>query len=251
MKGKLSPVAYPTTKEQEYLWGFDVYKPERTPMAWLLDWSGAYPGYSITDKRLKDVLEFRIKDLTQLTMDDVFAGHSGMFKLHWHTMYRAIEEKYGVEAALDIARGIGHPLGKRAWSFLQQTFGKPVPLDKVIWYQEYAHFLYGPDTHAYSWTDGKKAVACRAKCLFRPTTDFCTNSQYCMFFDDWYNVGYMDVEPDLLVIRSPSLGPEAKGPRCMQMWTYDKSVVENLPKKVKDEISPAMKERIRQKGVKI
>jgi hypothetical protein len=72
-----------------------------------------------------------------------------------------------------------------------------------------------------------------------------------MFFDDWYNVGYMDVEPDLLVIRSPSLGPEAKGPRCMQMWTYDKSVVENLPKKVKDEISPAMKERIRQKGVKI
>ncbi|MBM3254380.1 MAG: hypothetical protein FJZ16_09020 [Candidatus Omnitrophica bacterium] len=72
-----------------------------------------------------------------------------------------------------------------------------------------------------------------------------------MFFDDWYNVGYMDVEPDLLVIRSPDLGPEAKGPRCMQMWTYDKSVVEKLPKKVKDGISPAMKERIRQKGVKI
>ena len=251
MKGKLSPVAYPTTEEQEFLWGFDVFKPEGTPMAWMLDWTSAYPGYTITDERLREVMEFRIKDLTQLTMDDVFAGHAGMFKLHWHTMYKAIEEKFGVEAALEIAKGIGYPLGKRAWSFLQQTFGQPVPLDKVIWYQEYAHFLYGPDTHAYSWTDGKKSVACRANCLFRPTKDFCTNAKYCRYFDDNYNIGYMDVEPDLLVIRAPDLGPEATGPRCMQMWTYDNSVIENLPDKVKDGISPAMKERIRQKGVKI
>lgn len=251
MKKQLTPVAYPTTKEEEFRWGFDVYKPEGTPMAWILDWDSAGAGWGISEKRLKDVLEFRVTDLAEITIDDAFAGHSGMFKLHWHSLYRAIEEKFGVEAALDIANGLGYPLGKRAWSFLQETFGKPVPLDKVIWYQEMAHLLYGPDTHAYSWTDGKKAVACRARCAFRPTADFCTNAKYCMLFDDAYNIGYMDVEPDLLVLRSPDLGHDATGPRCMQMWTYDKKVVENLPKEVLDGISPLMKERVRKKGVKI
>ena len=41
MKEKMTPLAYPTTKEEENRWGFDVYKPESTPMAWVLDWKSA------------------------------------------------------------------------------------------------------------------------------------------------------------------------------------------------------------------
>lgn len=39
MKSKPTPIPYPTTKEEEYKWGFDIHKPEGTPMARVMIYS--------------------------------------------------------------------------------------------------------------------------------------------------------------------------------------------------------------------
>jgi hypothetical protein len=252
MKEKMTPLAYPTTKEEENRWGFDVYKPESTPMAWVLDWKSASAGFGVTAERTKQVAQFKSgEDLSQLTVDDCFAGHSFMFKLHWHTTFKAITTKYGLPAAMDIAWGLGYPLGERGWKLLQERFGSPVPLEKIVWYQDIAHLLYGPDTHAYSWCDERKSVCSRTRCLFRPPEGMEECAAYCRHFDTAYIDAYMAVEPKLLCVRVPDLGEKGKGHKCVHMWTYDRKVVEALPDKLKSLIPDSTKKLLEKKGVRL
>lgn len=253
MKQFATPVLYPTTKaEEETRWGFDVYKPKGTPQAWIMDWPSASAGFGLPIERLKEVVEFRIgTDISALTVDDCFAGHAMMYKLMWHNMINAVERQHGEEATIEFARGFGYPMGERGWKLLQERFGTPIPLDKIIWYQDVAHLLYGPDTHAYSWFDEEKSVCTRTRCLFRPPKGMEKNGKYCRVFDDAYVEGYMNVEPDLYCVRVPDLGDDAKGPRCIHMWTYKKEVVDNLPDEIKVKVPETTKVVLRGKGVKI
>ncbi len=252
MKKQLTPIAYPTTPEEDFRWGFDVYKPVSTPKAWVLDWDSASAGFGISEERVQDVIQFKTgEDLSQLTVDDVFAGHTQMFKIHWHTQFKAAEKVAGKEVARKIAFEVGDPLGARGWEFLQKSFGKPVPLDKIVWYQDIAHMLYGPDTHAYSWCDEEKSICCRTRCLFRPPKGMEHSACYCRIFDTAYIEAYMKVEPDLLCLRVPDLSDDSSGPRCIHMWTYTKSVVENLPDNLKVLIPETSIKILEDKGCKL
>jgi hypothetical protein len=174
-----------------------------------------------------------------------------MFKLHWHHQFKAVEAKYGEEGWRELARGLGYPLGDRGWRLLQERFGSPVPLEKIVWYQDIAHMLYGPDTHAYSWCDEVKSICSRTRCLFRPTADMLDCARYCRLFDTSYIEAYMDVEPDLLCIRTPDLTDGGTGPKCVHMWTYEKEVVEKLEDKYKALLRDSTKKLLEKKGVRL
>jgi len=252
MKEKLSPVAYPTTKEEAFKWGFDVYQPKSTPMAWILDWKSASAGFGVSPERRAEVVEFRTgEDLSRLTVDDVIAGHSFMFKIHWHSLFKSIDKLSDQALAAKVARDIGYNLGKRGWELLQLKFGKPVPLEKIVWYQDCAHLLYGPDTHAYSWCDNEKSVCSRQGCLFRPPESMCESALYCRTFDNAYIEAYMDVEPDLYCVRVPDLGNDSSGKRCVHMWTYNKKVIENMSDELKSNIADTTVEVLKKKGVNL
>jgi len=122
-------------------------------------------------------------------------------------------------------------------------------LERIVWYQDIAHLLYGPDTHAYSWCDDQKSVCCRLGCLFWPPLSMPGNAFYCRRFDNAYIEAYMDVEPGLYCVRVPDLGDDCSGKRCIHMWTYDKKVIEDLPDKLKNNIPDTTKAVLKRKGV--
>lgn len=52
MQNHMTLIAYPTIPEEEKRWGFDVWRPEGMPMAWVLDWKAAKIGWGLADERV-------------------------------------------------------------------------------------------------------------------------------------------------------------------------------------------------------
>jgi hypothetical protein len=137
MKSELSPIPYPTNKTEEYKWGFDVYQPEGTPMAWIVDWTSAGAGSGVSFQRTMEVLRFKVGvDLSQISVDEMAAALSMRLKLQWHGFWKTLEDKFGVAKAVEVGREMSHPNGRTVWKRIQNNFGTPVPLDKIIWYQD-------------------------------------------------------------------------------------------------------------------
>ena len=252
MKNKPTPVAYPTTKEEEYKWGFDVYKPEGMPVAWIHDWTTTQAGWGVTPERLAKVLQFDIgTDLSQITADDIAASASTKLGGTFCAVWLKVAKKIGFSEAIEMATDMAHEDGVNKWKTLQKYFGSPLPLDKIIWYQDITHTLSGPTMKPYSWTDGKKAVCCRTACTMRPPKGLEEAARVCRACDTAMMEGYMAAEPKLLALRAPDLGDDGKGPRCMQMWTYDKTIVEKMPADLKQVIMESTKKILKERGVRL
>ena len=104
MKAKLTPIPYPTTKEEEYAWGFDVYKPEGTPKARVIDWTSAGAGWGVTIERTFQVMQYQVdEDLSKLTVDELSAALSRRLKHQWHGFWNKLEQKLGIEKSLEIS----------------------------------------------------------------------------------------------------------------------------------------------------
>jgi len=252
MKNKPTPVSYPTTKEEEYKWGFDVYKPEGMPIAWIHDWSSHQSGWGVSPERLAKVLSFDIgTDLAQITADDITASASKKLGGTFCAVWYKVAQNIGFDKAVEMAEEMAFEDGKHKWENLQSYFGKPLALDKIIWYQDITHTLSGPTMRPYSWTDGKKAVCCREECTMRPPKGLEGAARICRACDTAMMEGYMAAEPALLAVRAPDLGDDASGPRCMQMWTYDKSVIETIPEHLKKTLTDSTKKYLKDRGVSI
>ena len=76
-------------------------------------------------------------------------------------------------------------------------------------------------------------------------------AKICRACDTAMMEGYMATEPKLLALRAPDLGDDATGPRCMQMWTYDKTVIEKMPTDLKQVIMDSTKKILKERGVKL
>lgn len=252
MKTELSPIPYPTTKAEEYKWGFDIYRPEGVPMAWIMDWTSAGAGYGVSSQRTMEVLRFKVGvDLSQISVDEMAAALSMRLKLQWHGFWKTLEDKFGAAKAVEVGREMSHPNGRTMWKRIQNNFGTPVPLDKIIWYQDVTHLLSGPTMRAYSWCDERKSVCTRVECAMRPPKGMEECARYCRVCDDASIEGYMAVDPDLFCVRVPDLGDRAEEPRCVHMWTYDKKVVESLPDVLKERIPETTRKVLNGKGVRL
>jgi hypothetical protein len=253
MKSRLSPLTYPTTKEEEFKWGFDVYKPEGTPMAWIMDWSSAGPGYGISHQRAQELLEFNVpEDLSQLTVDEVVAALSSRWAMsvveRWRFMVRLLGETKATELLNTRTPGSHSEV---IWKRLQQKFDSPLPLDKIIWYQDIIHIFGGPGHKAYSWCDDKKAVCCRSECALRPPKGQEEQAKWCRLACNGATDGYMAAEPTLYMVRAPDLGDKAEGSRCFHLWTYDKTVIEKLSEYIKDQVPETTRKVLAARGVRL
>ncbi len=252
MKTKPSPLPYPSSKEEEFRWGFDIYQPEGTPLAWVTDWSCPNPGWGVTPERAMEILAFQVgEDLSKIPIDEWLAALSMLTKMTYQIFYNTLQANLGVEKAAEIARNIGLPGGQMQWSALQSRFGSPVPLEKIIWYQDFFHILSGPTMRPHSWCDGKKAVVSRTQCTNKPPEGMDDNIRYCRACCDASLEGYMTAEPELLMIRVPTVGDTAKEPRCIHLFTYDKEVIENLPQNLKRRIPRTTRKMLADKGVRL
>lgn len=252
MKKFPTPVAYPTTKKEEEKWGFDVWKPKGTPMAWVHDWSSAEVGSGISSQRLEELYHFHVnEDLSELTNDDLFASCSHKMQLAWNNSVRVHEMLHGESKTMEFVRAVGSLYGPNVWTFLRERWGSPVPVDKFAWYQDFAHMQYGPATKAYTWFDEEKIVCARVECRTRPPKGMESNGKYCQAYDDAVLKTYMECEPTLFCLLGPDLGKDCTGPRCIHIWTYNKELFENLPEAVKPYLRESVKEVLGSKGVNI
>ncbi|MFO8010493.1 MAG: hypothetical protein R6U89_06750 [Dehalococcoidia bacterium] len=252
MKSEPTPVPFPASESEMYKWGFDVYPPEGTPMAWIMDWTSASPGAGISERRVSDLLKFKLGiDLSEITVDEVMAALSMRLKMQFHGMWKNLEDGVGQERALETGRENGLPHGEAMWKNLQRNFGSPIPLDKIAWYQDITHLMSGPGMRPYSWFDERKAVCTRERCAMRPPKGMERYARYCRNSDNASIEGYMMAEPDLLCVRVPDLGDEAQEPRCVHMWTYDREVIERLPDDLKERIPETSRDILHEKGVRL
>ena len=82
----------------------------------------------------------------------------------------------------------------------------------------------------------------------RPPKGMEEAARICRACDTAMMEGYMAAEPTLLAVRAPDLGDDASGPRCMQMWTYDKGVIENMPDSLKNTLTDSTKKYLMDRG---
>ena len=61
----------------------------------------------------------------------------------------------------------------------------------------------------------------------------------------------MENEPTLFAMIGPDLGVDNIGPRCIHTWTYNKTLVDNLPELIRPYVREAVKKVLRDRGVHI
>jgi hypothetical protein len=251
MKNVPTPVPYPTTKEEAEKWGFDIWEPKGTPLAWVLDWESAEAGSGVQADRLTEIREFRVEDdLSQLTIDDLGATCSDKMRHLWNNSVRVHEKMHGEPSTIEYVQAVGSLYGPNVWRFLKQKWGSPVPLRGLAWYQDFVHMQYGPSSKPYTWFDEEKVVCTRLHCRLRPPKGLESNVKYCLAYDDAVLETYMENEPTLFSFMGPHMDEKAQG-RCVHIWTYDKSIVDNMPDTVRPFLRETVKKVLRDKGANI
>jgi hypothetical protein len=256
VKSIASAIQYsPVNKVEEERWGFEIFKPTGTPYAYVTDWPGVGPGWGLPWERVEEVARFKnvSDDLSKLTVDETYATLARQMKFQWHNVFVQAEKIWGVDKAMQLARAIGTECGLRGWTSVQNHFGKNVEPGPMAWYQDIAHMLYGPDTHAYTWFDDKKAVCSRPRCAFRPFADMPGNIKYCVDFDYAYIEAYMGVDQKLLTFMAPHVGNDGCGNcggKCVHIWTYDPEEASRIDQKYKDILPESIKKLLKARGMK-
>lgn len=254
MKYRASPVAYPTSKEDEVLWGFDILKPVGVPKAWIHDWSSAFVGFQMPMQTLEEFLSVIGKvqdDLSKFTVDELYALSCLNNRIETYERLEKMEKIMGKEKTLQIQRELGKSRGNLGWMNTQARYGSPVPLDKIAFFQDLAHLLYGPNMQTNTWFDDEKVVCSRTSCTFAPPAGRESYAVYCLELCGGMTNAYMECEPTLLSARLVDIGEDGKGRRCVHVWTYKPEVFEKVPKECLDNIPETAKSILRQRGVKI
>ncbi len=253
MKNRPSPVAYPTTPEDEKYWGFDIFKPVGTPRAWIQDFTSAQIGFGTPFSGVEDVLPVygRIEsDLSKLNADEMHAALALMYRMDIFDRLELLENSIGEEKTKEIEREFGKIRGTIGWLLPQNLVGSPVPLDMIAFFQDFAHTLYGPSMQPHTWFDDEKTVCSRSSCTFQPPTGKEWMSKYCRTMCGGMTDQYMAVEPTLITIKVMDIGDDGTGDRCVHLWTYDPEVANKIPKKFMKNVPDSTREILRERGVK-
>jgi hypothetical protein len=256
MKYRPSPIAYPTTEEDEILWGFDILKPVGIPKAWIHDWSSAGVGFGKPLKEVADLIELlrsRVSnaDLTEFSPDDTASLLSFFYKQDFHELYELMEEDVGLEKTLGILQKFGSSRGKRGWMATQMQWGTPVPLDKIAFFQDYAHYMHGPNMQPNTWFDDVKVVCSRTDCSLGPPTNMRKNAVLCAHMCGGMTDSYMEVDPTLLTAMLVDVGNEKWESRCVHIWTYESTVFNDISQEFIDNIPDSTKKILRERNVQI
>lgn len=187
-----------------------------------------YPAISLSDERQRRILENDL-DLEDLTIDDLLYSAATANTRTFYAVMSLVEERWGEEAAHDIARALGRKNGKLNWTrFLQRhgvTHGTSSLMSK---WQDLAHALRGPD-HANAVSDYTpgQTTTYRTRCAWHTGRPEGAES-YCKFFAEECVKGYIEVDSALRrvdMLRCMSYGDD----HCAQIFWYEDPEASTTP----------------------
>jgi hypothetical protein len=173
------------------------FNGEYTPIR---DWN-MQVGARVSEERIQQLMNFEFDDYFDLTEDDIFAcNNRKMQAMLW--LFAAVAEKlWGEEKAFKLYWEAGHMVGTKGWKGMCNRF----KTDKITpaqysWYQDMAHFFYGPHCTAYTEYTEDTVVVTRQDCLVsRPPAGMEAQNKYVAPFIEGYIQAYVDLAPYITV----------------------------------------------------
>jgi hypothetical protein len=159
---------------------------------------GFYPGIHLSPERKRELDEDAVEP-NELTTDDIVYKLSRMITGTFYGFIRVIEDKWGKEAAREVAFEWGHQRGRENLERWMEARGvKRLTPELLARYQDYRHLISGP-LLAPSFTEYEgesDLVLNRSVCLFHDGRPEGMDS-YCWVYADGMYLGYKEACPEL------------------------------------------------------
>lgn len=175
----------------------------------IMDWTMVV-GARVSEERIQELMDFRFEGFMDLSIDDIIACNNRKFQVILWLFADAAEKVMGEEKALQMYYELGYFLGKKGWEAIQKRFNtdKVTPA-QVAWYQDMAHFFYGPHCQAYTEYTEDTVVVTRQDCLVTmPPKGMEDKHKYVLPFGEGYLQAYRDLAPYLTITSQGYIGPE-------------------------------------------
>ena len=164
----------------------------------ITDWNMVV-GARVSEERIQQLMTFDFDSFMDLTLDDIVACNNRKFQVMLWSFGGAAEKVAGEETAFKIYNELGYAIGKKGWESILKHFktDKLTPA-QVAWYQDMAHFFYGPHCSAYTEYTEDAVVVTRQDCMVTmPPKGMEDKCKFVQPFVDGYLQAYRDLSPYL------------------------------------------------------
>ena len=189
------------------------YEPTRT--------GRFYPGAFTKPERAGQVLGMTL-NIEELTVDDVIFTLSNIVEMYYHSMLQIVHDKWGAEAAKEVAYEFGLWAGNAFYQSQLTRWGTTsLDPEKMCMYQDLAHAMLGSSTvHTKSNYDDEKCEVRRPSCfLYSPNASEDVRN-LCIESDRGFLDAYMKLDPKLEATRPKAL--PAGDDHCHHIFKYKK-----------------------------
>ena len=183
----------------------DDYRP-------IMDWT-MVTGARVSEKRLQQLENFDFDGFSDLTLDDIFACNNRKFQRLLWSLADVGENLFGETKTNEFYYKLGYGIGQKGWTTIMKRFNteKLTPA-QVAWYQDMAHFFYGPHCQAYTEYTDDTVVVTRQDCLVSmPPPGMEDKNKYLKPFGDGYLDGYRDLAPYITIDVYSFITPDEMG----------------------------------------
>jgi hypothetical protein len=191
-----------------------------------------YPGAALSPERKQRILDFDL-ELDEATIDDILFNTAAAYTGTFYAVIGLIEERWGKEAAREIANELGSRNGQRnleKWLALNGVDrGSPMLMSK---FQDFQHGMRGPDhANATSEYDERRARVFRTRCGWHTGRPEGAES-YCRHFSETAVAGYGAGDPGIQEIRIVCCMSWGDGHCEHEFWYGDPPAPDREPRHV-------------------
>ncbi|MFH1092131.1 MAG: hypothetical protein V1742_11245 [Pseudomonadota bacterium] len=175
----------------------------------IMDWTMVL-GARVSEERIKQLMEFDFEGFHDLSLDDMIACNNRKAQVILWAPGVVLEKLIGEEKTREYYYELGRMIGHKGWSAVLKHFktDKLTPA-QVAWYQDMAHFFYGPHTQAYTEYTEDTVVVTRSDCMVSyPPPGMEAMNKYVVPFADGYLQAYKDLSPYLEITHQPFIREE-------------------------------------------
>lgn len=199
-----------------------------------------YPGM-ISEERQAELASFDF-ELEELTADDLVWQLSKSVAGTAYLSLRFVRDKFGLEAAQELAREMGYQSGVAIFGSYRARLGvkpgEPITAEQFAEFQDFAHAVMGVDgMYSFSGYDDEKAWVSRQRCFFGGSGPFSNAppdlQAICAYADLGFISAYKELQPQLIWRNVHNMADipttEAEAPAiCSSMFWMD------IPEDAKD-----------------
>lgn len=175
----------------------------------ITDWNMVI-GARVSEERIQQLMKFEFDGFMDLTLDDIIACNNRKAQvLLWAFSY-AGEKVMGEEKTRELYYELGHMIGKKGWQAVLDRFNtKKLTPAQVAWYQDMAHFFYGPHCSAYTEYTEDTVVVTRQDCMVTyPPPGMEDRNKYVIPFATGYLDAYRELSPEITITFLPFITAE-------------------------------------------